>query len=326
MGSNDKATPSDEGRSKPEREYTIDQLARAASTSVRNVRAYQDRGLIPPPERRGRTGYYGSEHLSRLRIIGQMVHRGYTLTSIGELIDAWEQGRDIGQLIGLETAVSSPWTDEAGGYFTLPKLVRMFGGNFDPRWLAKASELGVLRAEGAKFYAPSPRMLHAGAELVRVGIPLDQMLDVVAKLRDNVERAADEMVLLVEQHVFDRFGPGLPPDQEVPRLGEAVWRLRPLVEVAVHAEVARAMEHAATRHLGDRLAYVLDHLHEMDTATSDDTAGSAPAAGTTAQRAAKSAATKKAAAGKRATKQSATRTARSKKTAAKKRSAGKGRD
>lgn len=243
-------------------EYTIDQIARAANTTVRNVRAYQDRGLIPPPERRGRTGYYGAEHLSRLRIINQMIQRGYTLASIGELIDAWEQGRDIGQLIGLETAVSSPWSNETGGYFTLPKLVKMFGGNFDPRWLAKAAELGILRSEGAKFYAPSPRMLHAGAELVRAGIPLDEMLDVVAKLRDNVERAADDMVRLVEHHVFDRYGPGLPPDEDVPRLGETIWRLRPLVEVAVHAEVARAMEKAATRHLGDRLAYVLDHLHD----------------------------------------------------------------
>ncbi|WP_232226808.1 MerR family transcriptional regulator [Algiphilus aromaticivorans] len=298
MGSYDEQP--EDGRVPAEREYTIDQLARAARTTVRNVRAYQDRGLIPPPERRGRTGYYGAEHLSRLRIIGQMVNRGYTLASIGELIDAWEQGRDIGHLIGLETAVSSPWSDEAGGYFTLPKLVKMFGGNFDPRWLAKAAELGILRSEGAKFYAPSPRMLHAGAELVKVGIPLDQMLDVVAKLRDNVERAADEMVLLVEQHVFDRFGPGLPPDDEVPRLGETIWRLRPLVEVAVHAEVARAMEKAATRHLGDRLAYVLDHLHEAPPpeAAEETPARTAARKDNARRRAAKKAATKKSAAKK----------------------------
>ncbi|MBM2600552.1 MerR family DNA-binding transcriptional regulator, partial [Pseudomonas sp. BDPW] len=31
-------------------------MARAAGSSVRNVRAYQDRGLLPPPERRGRVG------------------------------------------------------------------------------------------------------------------------------------------------------------------------------------------------------------------------------------------------------------------------------
>lgn len=256
-----------------QREYTIDELARAAKTTVRNVRAYQDRGLIPPPERRGRTGYYGPEHLSRLRIITQMVHRGYTLASIGELLDAWYRGQDIGQLIGLETAVSSPWTDETGDYFTLPKLVQLFGGEFNPRWLMKATELGILQPEGARFYAPSPRMLHAGAELVRTGIPLDEMLEVVAKLRDNVERAADEMVRLVEHHVFDRYGPGLPPAEEVPKLGDAIWRLRPLVETAVLSEVARAMELAATRHLGDRLAYVLDRMVERQNGDDSDDTG-----------------------------------------------------
>jgi len=42
---------------------TIDELARAAGTTVRNVRVYQDRGLLAPPERRGRLGLYGPDHL-----------------------------------------------------------------------------------------------------------------------------------------------------------------------------------------------------------------------------------------------------------------------
>jgi DNA-binding transcriptional MerR regulator len=241
-------------------EFSVEDLARAARTTVRNVRAYQDRGLIPPPERRGRVGIYNETHLSRLRIIGQMLERGYTLTSIGELLEAWERGSDLAGLFGLESAVSSPWTDESPKLYSLTELVKMFGGNFKLPWLVKAADLGILVPEGARFRAPSPRMIHAGAELVKAGIPLDEMLDVVAHLRGNVERAADQMVQLVEQHMFDHYGKGLPPAEEVPRLGEVIWRLRPLVEMAVHAEVARAMEAAATRHLGDRLATVLDHM------------------------------------------------------------------
>lgn len=241
-------------------EYSVEDLARAARTTVRNVRAYQDRGLIPPPERRGRIGVYNDAHLSRLRIIGQMLERGYTLTSIGELLEAWERGSDLAGLFGLESAVSSPWTDESPKLYSLTELVKLFGGNFKLPWLVKAADLGILVPEGARFRAPSPRMIHAGAELVKAGIPLDEMLDVVAHLRSNVEKAADQMVQLVEQHMFDRYGKGLPPAEEVPRLGEVIWRLRPLVEMAVHAEVARAMEAAATRHLGDRLATILDHM------------------------------------------------------------------
>jgi DNA-binding transcriptional MerR regulator len=254
------ATEADPAGVRPAAEFSIDELARAAKTTVRNVRAYQDRGLIPPPERRGRSGIYNEAHLSRLRIIGQLLGRGYTLASIGELLKAWEQGQDLAAVIGLESAVSSPWSDEAPTRYSLADLIRLFGRRFDRNWLRKAAELGVLRPEGLHFRAPSPRMIQAGAELVQAGIPLDEMLDVVARLRGNVEQAADDMVRLVEHYLFDRYGKGLPPAREVPRLREIIWRLRPLVEMAVHAEVARAMELAANRHLGDRLSHVLEQL------------------------------------------------------------------
>jgi DNA-binding transcriptional MerR regulator len=243
-----------------EAEYGIDELARAANTTVRNVRAYQDRGLVPPPERRGRVGVYGEAHLSRLRIIGQLLARGYTLVSIADLIEAWERGSDLGGLLGLESAVSSPWGDEQPQWLSLPALVEMFGGSFDPRWLGRAADLGILELDGMRFRVSSPRLLQAGAELVKLGIPLDDMLEVLASLRANVEQAADQMVRLIERHLFEPYGKGLPPASETSRLGETIWRLRPLVETAVKAEVARAMERAATKHLGDRLAHILDQF------------------------------------------------------------------
>ncbi len=247
----------------PQFEFSIDELARKTGSTVRNIRAYQDRELLPPPERRGRKGIYSDAHLSRLRIINRLLERGYTLSNIGELIESWERGNDIGQLLGLETAVSSPWTDEVADYLTMPQLVRKFGREFSRSALRKAIDLDVIRPEGMRFRIPSPRMLHAGAELVRVGIPLEDMLDVVASLRRNVEQAADDMVQLVARHVFDRYGEGqLPPSDEMPELADIIWRFRPLVEMAVLPEVARAMQKAADQHLGDRLALLMEHLHD----------------------------------------------------------------
>ncbi|MGN8160172.1 MerR family transcriptional regulator [Salinisphaera sp. RV14] len=246
-------------------EFSIDALARETGSTVRNIRAYQDRGLLPPPERRGRRGIYNDAHLSRLRIINRLLERGYTLSNIGELIESWESGNDIGHLLGLETAVASPWTDELPDYLTMPQLLRKFGGQFSKRALDKAVALEVIRPEGMRYRVPSPRMLHAGAELVAAGIPLEDMLDVVAQLRENVEQASDAMVRLVAHHVFDRYGEGqLPPGDDMPELADLIWRLRPLVEMAVLPEVARAMAKAADQHLGDRLAQVLDHLHDAE--------------------------------------------------------------
>ncbi|QHS09359.1 MerR family transcriptional regulator [Sinimarinibacterium sp. NLF-5-8] len=241
------------------REYTVQELARAGKTTVRNVRAYQDRGLLPPPQRRGRIGVYDASHLSRLRIINQMLARGYTLASIGELLQAWQRGADLAGLLGLETAVSSPWSDEQPKRYSLLELHKLFGEGFELTWLARAVELELLIPEGIGFIAPSPRMIEVGGALVQAGIPLDEMLEVVAQLRGHIQQATDQMVRLVEHYLFAPYGKGLPPAQEVPRLAEVIWGLRPLVNTAVNAEVARAMEASASRHLSDRLATILSY-------------------------------------------------------------------
>src|SRR5215469_3709712 len=87
-------------------EYRIDELARAAGTTVRNVRAYQDRGLLPPPRRHGRVGLYSEVHLARLRLLGQLLDRGFTMNNIRDLLAAWESGQNVADLLGLEAALA----------------------------------------------------------------------------------------------------------------------------------------------------------------------------------------------------------------------------
>jgi len=64
------------------RRYTLDELAVAAGMTVRNVRAYQTRGLLPGPQRRGRRAVYTAEHLLRLEAIHRARTRGASLTLI----------------------------------------------------------------------------------------------------------------------------------------------------------------------------------------------------------------------------------------------------
>src|SRR5437763_16581390 len=135
-------------------EYRIDELAREAGTTVRNVRAYQDRGLLPPPRRSGRVGLYTDAHLARLRLIGQLLERGYTLANIAELVSAWERGQDIGELLGLDAALVQPWSDEVPGSITAAELNELFGD--DPDALRQAVNLGLLEREedGDRFRVP----------------------------------------------------------------------------------------------------------------------------------------------------------------------------
>ena len=91
-------------------EYRIDDLARAAGTTSRNVRAYQERGLLPPPEKRGRVGIYGDAHLERLKLIDTLLQRGFTTAHIDDFITGWESGKDLTEVLGLQHAVTEPWS------------------------------------------------------------------------------------------------------------------------------------------------------------------------------------------------------------------------
>lgn len=247
----------------PDKEYTIEELAQAASTTVRNIRAYQDRGILASPRLRGRKGVYSNAHLARLRVISSLLERGYTINSIHELLSALEEGVDLRHLIGLETAITSPWTDEEPTWVGLADIMQMFENKFTPEALKKAIELDLLRPEGNQVRVRSMRTLRAGAQLVAMGIPLADLLDIVIMLRGNVEKVADELVQLVATHVLDEFEhSAAPASEEVPKIAGLIWRLRPLAEMAVHAELARAMEKAVTRFLAEKMANIVEKLEE----------------------------------------------------------------
>jgi DNA-binding transcriptional MerR regulator len=229
-------------------EYRIDDLARAAGTTVRNVRVYQDRGLLPPPRREGRAGIYSETHLGRLRLIGQLLERGYTFAHIAEFFDAWQSGRNLTDLLGLEQVLTAPWSDELADYVTAEQLLGLFGPDgLDPDTLAKAVAQELVVPEGDRFRVPSPRLLHAGSELVRAGIPLDVVLDLSASLARDMDASAARLIAAVREHVVLKHPALAPSDGQVP--GEAVAdlsalidRLKPLARLAMDAHLARAME------------------------------------------------------------------------------------
>jgi DNA-binding transcriptional MerR regulator len=246
-------------------EYRIDELARESGTTVRNVRAYQDRGLVPPPRRQGRVGIYTDAHLARLRLIGQLLERGYSLANIAELVSAWERGQDIGELLGLEAALVGPWSDEAAGFITFEDLVKLFGD--DPDALRESVKLGLLEPDGDGFRVPSPRLLHAGAELVTAGIPLDAVLTHARQLARDTDRIAARFVELVSANVFEPYGDHPFPAADVPRLADLLRRLRPLAEATVDAYLARAMERRMAKELGDHYDRLMEHLEDRTEAS-----------------------------------------------------------
>ncbi|MGA5470110.1 MerR family transcriptional regulator [Streptomyces arboris] len=243
------------GRSAPE--YRIEDLAHASGASVRTIRAYQDRGLLPTPERRGRANVYGEAHLARLLQIADLLERGYTLASIKELLEAWDAGRGLGGVLGLVAEVHGPWTDEEADRITREELDARFGGSQDDEAIAEAVELGVLeRVPGRadEFLVPSPQELSVAVELHAAGVPLLAISGHLKELRGQVEHIASRFLEFTTEHVFARYlGHRPPTDSDAAEAASMVRRLRPLAQQTVDAELARAMRMFATRHLHHHL-------------------------------------------------------------------------
>ncbi|MEU0528115.1 MerR family transcriptional regulator [Streptomyces niveus] len=237
--------------------YRIEDLAHASGATVRTIRAYQDRGLLPTPERRGRANVYGDTHLARLRQIADLLDRGYTLASIKELLEAWNTGRGLGGVLGLVAEVHGPWTDEHAARITRAELDERFGGSPDDAALAEAVELGVLeRIPGRddEFLVPSPQELSVAAELYAAGVPLTAISAHLRELRGQVEHIAARFLEFTSEHVFARYlGHHPPTDEDAAEAASLVRRLRPLARQTVDAELARAMRLFATRHLQQHL-------------------------------------------------------------------------
>ncbi|WP_030193429.1 MerR family transcriptional regulator [Streptomyces sp. NRRL S-87] len=238
-------------------EYRIEDLAHHSGATVRTIRAYQDRGLLPKPERRGRSNVYRDTHLARLRQIADLLDRGYTLASIKELLEAWDAGRGLGGVLGLVAEVHGPWTDEEAARISRAELNARFGGRPDERAVDEAVELGVLeRLPGREdeFLVPSPQELAVAAELYAAGVPLDAVTGHLRELRAQVESIAARFLEFTTEHVFARYLGSTPPtDADAAEAAALVRRLRPLAQQTVDAELARAMRLQATRHLQQHL-------------------------------------------------------------------------
>jgi DNA-binding transcriptional MerR regulator len=214
-------------------ELTIEQLAYETGMSVRNIRNHQSRGLLPHPEVRARIGYYGQDHVARLRLIQEMQAEGFKLSAIERLIG--EHGVDADRFVGLRQAITAPFESEAPEVLTREELAERFETD-DDKLLAKAQKLGLLIPLGdERFEAPSPALLRAAEDVMKRGIPLAAALAVIEKLTRNSQSSARAFVRLFVEELWKPFDEAGRPDERWPVMTEAVEQLRPLASEALNA-------------------------------------------------------------------------------------------
>jgi DNA-binding transcriptional MerR regulator len=227
---------------------TIEQLAQETGFTVRNIRAHQARGLLPPPEVRARVGYYGDEHIARLRLIQELQADGFNLKGIKQLLE--RSGESAERLLDVKQLATAPFETGEPQVLTQEELIERFGETH-PKTLEKAQRLGALIPLGdGRFEAPSPALLEAAEEALGQGISLRAALAVIEQVQKNAKSVADGFVRLFLDEVWDPFAEEDYPEERWDEVMESIRGLRPMASKALLAVFQLQMTRAVEKEFG----------------------------------------------------------------------------
>jgi len=207
---------------------TIDELAREAGMTVRNVRAYRSRGLIPPPRLEGRKGYYGPEHLARLELVRELRERGFNLEAIAHILER-DPDDSLREVIDFTRAVMSPLGAEEPEIVPTSAFVERWGDQLTPDVVRRAERLGFVRRVGEdRWEIRSPRLDRASAAISELGVPVEAGLELLGTLKRNARAVARAYVELFVEHVWEPFEQAGEPPEDWGKVREALDRMQPL--------------------------------------------------------------------------------------------------
>lgn len=228
-------------------EYRIDELAQLAGTTTRNIRVYRDRGLLHPPLRVGRIALFNDTHLTRLRLITSMLDKGYNIAHVNEMLSAWEQGKDLGDMLGLESAIAGSWATEKPQRMSLTEARALID---DAAGFDRMVSLGIIRVDDDTDHGYAtivrPTLVEAFTEIRKHGVALDKLIDVHVQVSPLLDQISQILVQAGLDEVVDKINPGaaMPDDVEVAELITTLVRFRTHAVSAVGATLAFSIESA----------------------------------------------------------------------------------
>ena len=216
---------------------TLDELTARVGMSVRNVRFYTTRGLVPSPIRRGRSGYYSAEHVVRLELVRELQAHGFTLAAI-EGYMARIPGGASPETIALHRTLLAPWMAELPETVTRKELVRRAGRPLSEDDLDTLNALGIVYPTKQGKYQVAIAHLSVGVALLDLGMPLEAALAAQDIFTAHGRAIAEELTELFRTRLWPVYKEGgLSPE----RLRGLVERFKPVTVAALVAAYESAV-------------------------------------------------------------------------------------
>ncbi|QIP83521.1 MerR family transcriptional regulator [Streptomyces sp. Tu 2975] len=184
---------------------TVDELAARAGVTVRTIRFYSTRGLLPPPViGPRRVGHYGTDHLSRLALIEELQHQGMTLAAIERYLEQLPPDLSA-QDLAIHRALVASWAPESAEEVTREELERRAGRALSDQDVGRLAAMGVLDRSTPDTYRLDGGLLRLGVELLDVPIAHETILASRTVLLEHARAAAQDLSRLFRDEVWGPY-------------------------------------------------------------------------------------------------------------------------
>lgn len=239
-------------------EFTVDELASRAQMSIRNVRAYASRGLIPAPRLVGRTGYYAHEHLQRLQLIRQLIDRGYTLAAVERAI-AGAPTAAAGHALDLISILDLPNDEDGVQVMSRDDLSALAGIQRNDSLIDSMEKLGLLewvdgRREEVRLIEPT--IVRTGAAAVAIGLAPETVLALFPVLKSRLREIADAFVSEVSAEIVQPFVTAGMPEDEWPKTLSTIENLLPIASQVTLGIFRSQFREAIEAEIGQQLSEI----------------------------------------------------------------------
>jgi DNA-binding transcriptional MerR regulator len=203
---------------------TLEELTERVGMSVRNIRFYTTKGLVPPPIRRGRSGYYTADHVARLQLVQELQGHGFTLAAIERYVAGIPAGASP-EDIALHRTMLAPWMADSWEDLSRAELDQRAGRTLSSSDLETLTALGVVRSAGHGRLQVSGSQLGVGLGLLDLGYPIEAARAAAQVYAVHGRAIAEELYELFRTKVWPVYKEqGVSPET----IQEVVERLKPL--------------------------------------------------------------------------------------------------
>jgi DNA-binding transcriptional MerR regulator len=229
--------------------YTVDEVAAAAGVTVRTLRFYASKGLLPAPELRGRVGFYDEAHLARLRLIHDLQEAGFTLSAIERFVARMPQNATA-EDVEVFHALLTPWVATVPEELSREQLDAAAGRRVDDELLDGLVAVGVAQRTGDGLVRARPADLALGLELLDLGVPRAMITESRAMIDAATGQLAEDLSALLRRHLLRPYLEGELPADQRHQLSGVIERLKPLTIQAVMQAMHDAVDRAVRARAG----------------------------------------------------------------------------